>query len=254
MEQTILISIIAACLTGVVIILSRLIVKIGRQLKFAQVATLQVACAGSPVPDTPCSVKVPNFYARTFPDRTGTPIDPDKFDKFWVKGTSMLLCGIKNNDILFTRQVGSSEKTSFSQPHVLVLKRDRKALREAVSKNDLAQFKVRRTWKNVRIGQDNLEETLLRIMESSGFKELKNKHKEAFLSNEEMLEDFKKERITTYMRLYPDCEKESDSNHTAIISTTLRASKGCKVFFSIHPARIIVGEVTHSFHMQSSSC
>mgnify|MGYP000790374457 FL=1 len=91
-------------------------------------------------------------------------------------------------------------------------------------------------------------------MASDSFKKLKNEHKDAFLSDEQMLEDFKTERIKKYMEQYPDSIDESNDNHVAIISTTLRASKGNKVFFSIHPARIIVGEVVYSFHKQPTFC
>ena len=60
-----------------------------------------------------------------------------------------------------------------------------------------------------------------------------------------MLKDFNDERIEQYMEQYPDSMNESDKNHVAIISTTLKASKENKVTFSIHPARTIVGEVVY---------
>ena len=64
-----------------------------------------------------------------------------------------------------------------------------------------------------------------------------------------MLEDFVNVRLNKYMEQYPNCHDEKDNNHKAIISTTLKASKGNKVTFSLHPVRTIMGEVLYSYKM-----
>lgn len=164
----------------------------------------------------------------------------------------MLLCGIQDNDILFVRSVDQPD--NLECPSVLVLKRDQQAIVDALSKKDKAKYKVRRTWAIVRIGEDNTEECVKQIMASDNFKKLQHKYPDAFLSNEDMLEDFKQERFTRYMKQYPNSNITSDINHIAIISTTFRTSKNNKVFFSIHPARLIVGKVIYSFHKRASVC
>lgn len=250
MSEIIFIGIIAVCLVTVIVVFVRMTTGLGKQFKLAKTLTVDIACAGSPVAYTPCAVRIQNLAAQTFSDGTGNMITPKDYIPFIVRGTSMLLCGIQDNDILFTKSIDQLDKISFKRPSVLVLKRDQQALADAVLKNDMAKYKVRRTWAIVRIGEDNVEEQVKQILACDGFKNLQEQYLYAFLSDEDMLDDFKKERITKYMKQYPNSRIQSDANHVAIISTTLRASKGNKVFFSIHPARIIVGKVIYSFHKQ----
>lgn len=250
MESWIFIGIIAVCLAFVIFIFIRLTRILRNQFKIATVTIVDVACAGSPMTNTPSTVRIQSLGTQTFPNEAGHPINPNDYKMFIVRGSSMLLCGIQDNDLLFTRKITQSDDVSFDKPHVFVLRRDQYALADAASKNDMAKYKVRRAWDVVHIGTEDIEERVKQIMASDGFKELKRNHPDAFLSDVEMLEDFKTERMKKYMEQYPDSKDETDSNHVAIISTTLRASKNDKVFFSIHPARIIVGEVIYSFHKQ----
>lgn len=254
MNKIIFISIIAVCFAFIIFIFVKMSKELGKLFKISKITTVDVACAGSSVANTPRSVKIQSLGKQTFPDQEKKLLNPDHYRLFIVRGLSMLLCNIRDNDILFTLPVEQLDKISFDRPSVLVLKRDKHAQMEAVSKNDQAKYKVRRTWAVVRIGEDDLEERVKQIMKSEGFRKLKNEHPESFQSDEEMLEDFKTERITKYMNQYPHSNSKADDNHVAIISTTLRTSKNNKVFFSIHPARIIIGEVIYSFHKQSAVC
>lgn len=248
MEKLIFIGIIVVCLLGVLVILVKLIRGFNGQLKIAKVTAIKVASAGSVIADTPSEVKIQSLSSQKFYDNAGNLINPDEFDKFWVKGCSMLLCGIRDNDLLFTKPI-SLDNLSFTKPHVFVLRRDDHVRSEATFKNDLAEFKIRRTWAVVRVDVENIAACAREIILSQNFQDLKQNNSEAFLSEEDMLRDFVEERVSKYMNQYPTCIHEADENHIAIISTTLKASKGNKVTFSIHPARIIVGEVMYSFHM-----
>lgn len=248
MEKIIYFGIIIICSIAFIVIFSKLLKEFGKQLKLAQVTSVKVSCAGSSIANAPREVRV-QLYNRKFYDRNNHLLNPDAFGKFWVKGWSMLLCGIEDNDLLFTREVHFHDNISFDRPHVYVLKRDDYVRNKVATKNDLAEFKVRRAWAIVHIGKDDLIECAKKIITSAFFADLRKKHPDYFLSEKEMLDDFKNERIEKYKNQYPNSTDASDDNNIAIISTTLKASKGNKVTFSIHPARIIVGEVVYSYKM-----
>lgn len=220
-----------------------------KYLRCSESTTIPIACAGSPIPFTPRELNVQNYRALSFQDNASnfwSYVDLAQYQSFWVKGQSMLLCGINNDDILFVRPLNSVEEVFFLKPRVLVLKRDTQASVEARSKNDFAEYKIRRTWDLVHVGKDDIEDHVRQIINNSCFQNLKKQYPEKFLSEEELLEDFRNERLTKYMKQYPNCKNEDDENYCAIISTTLRTSKDDKVFFSIHPAKIIIGEVVYS--------
>ncbi len=246
MEKIIYFGVIVICLAVFIVIFSRLLKEFGKQLNLAKTISVKVSCAGSAVADAPNEVKV-QLNCRKFYDKNNNLVNPNDYDKFLVKGWSMLLCGIKNNDLLFTRKIQSLDDVVFDRPHVYVLKRDEYVRNKVAIKNDRAEFKVRRAWAIVCIGKDDLMESIKKIVSSEFFVELKHKHPNSFLTEDEMLKDFNDERIEQYMEQYPDSMNESDKNHVAIISTTLKASKENKVTFSIHPARTIVGEVVYSY-------
>lgn len=239
--------IVAICLIGVILVLLALIKKVDKQVKIIKPIKIKVATAGSVVANTPSDVKIQNFGNQEFCDNANNSINLDEFNKFWVKGSSMLLCGIKNNDLLLTKPI-KLDDLSFDKPHVFVLRRDHKVRSEAILKKDLAEFKIRRTWAVVRVGEKDVADCARQIIQSQNFQDLKQNHLKDFLSEEDMLSDFN-ERIKKYMQQYPTCKNEADENHVAIISTTLKASKKNKVTFSIHPARVIEGEVIYSFHL-----
>jgi len=246
MEKVIYISVITICLITFIVIFSILLKEFGKQLKLAKTTLVKVSCAGSAVANAPREVKV-QLNNRKFYDKKNNLVNPNDYDKFWVKGWSMLLCGIKDNDLLFTRKIQSLDAVAFDKPHVYVLRRDDYVCNKVAIENDLAEFKVRRAWAIIRIGKDSLIECIKNIISSDFFMDLKHKYPKSFLTEEELLKDFEDKRFKKYMEQYPDSANESDENHIAIISTTLKASKGNKVTFSIHPARTIMGEVMYSY-------
>lgn len=248
MERIIYFGVIVICLITFIVIFFKLLKEFGEQLRLAKTISVKVSCAGSAVANAPREVKI-QLNNRKFYDKNNHLVNPDDYEKFWVKGWSMLLCGIKDNDLLFTREIHSFDDISFDRPHVYVLKRDDYVRNKVAAKNDLAEFKVRRTWGIVRIGKDDLIDCARKIIASRFFVELRDASPDYFLSEEEMLDDFRNERIKKYDEQYPDSANESDENNIAIISTTIKASKGNKVTFSIHPARTITGEVVYSYKM-----
>lgn len=249
MDEIIYFGAIAACLIIFVSIFWGVLSDFRRQLKLAVATSVKVSCAGSAIPNTPCEVKVQGINRRKFYDKNNNPVDPEKFKKYWVKGWSMLLCGIKDNDLLFTHDIKLNDILSANYPQVYVLRRDDYVRHKVAEENDMAEYKIRRTWAVVRIGKDDLIECAKRIMSTDEFKDLQKKYSTAFLKEEEMLEDFENERIEKFMNQYPDSVEETSENHIAIISTTLKSSKGDKVTFSIHPARTVVGKVIYSYRM-----
>lgn len=249
MKETIFFGIIAICLIviGVIFIISMKM--FSELLKKAIPVKIKVSCAGSAVPNTPNEIKVQGLYSQKFYDKNNNLVDPNDYIPYYVKGQSMLLCGINDDDVIFTKKI-QIDSISFNKPHVYVLERDGFVRQKASIEKDYADYKVRRTWAIVRLGEDNLIECAKQIMETEEFKDLRNKHPKSFLSEDEMIKDFNDERIKKYYEQYPLCAEESDSNHIAIISTTLKSSMNNKVTFSIHPARTIVGEVFYSFKMK----
>ena len=246
MEKIIYLGVIVICLITFIGILCLLLKEFREQLKLAKTTSVKVSCAGSAVENAPREVKI-QLNNRKFFDRKNQLVNPDDYEKFCVKGSSMLLCGINDNDLLFTRKIQSLDDVSFETPHIYVLKRDDYVCNKVAVKNDFAEFKVRRTWGIVRVDRDDLIEYVKKIIKSEFFSKLREQYPSYFLPEREMLDDFENERIKKYMVQYPNCANESDGNNVAIISTTVKSSKGNKVTFSIHPARIIEGEVVYSY-------
>ncbi len=168
MEKIIYFGVIAICLMVFIVIFSKLLEEFGKQLKLAQATSVKVSCAGSAVANAPREVKV-QLHNRKFYDKNNHLLNPDDYGKFWVKGCSMLLCGINDNDLLFTREIHSLGDMSFDRPHVYVLKRDDYVRDKVAEKKDLAEYKVRRTWRIVRIGKDDLIECARNIIASDFF-------------------------------------------------------------------------------------
>lgn len=251
MENIIFIGTILLCFAGVVTIFSRQVKLLDKQLHIAKTTKIEVACAGSVMSNTPYEIRVQGFNSMEFRNKGGNSIDTNQFGKYWVRGSSMLLCGILDNDLLLTRTI-SLDKIKF--PTVVVLQRDKDAKAKAAAKNDFAEMKVRRAWAVSKIDADktSLLNCVRDIIHSEQFMKLKELHPEAFLSESEMLDDFENERISNYMRQYPSCINDADENNKAIISTTLKSSKGNKVTFSIHPARLVKGKVIYSFKIPQS--
>ena len=257
MEKEIIMLIIFACLAVAFIVLFVMQIRTyDKHLKEITISTLNVAAAGSAHPNTPEKIKVENLFSQKFCDKAGTPVDFNGYLKFWIKGWSMLLSGIKNDDILFAKPIPEAEieHLSFDTPKVLVLKRDGKSRTQAIEKDDYAKYKVRRTWAILPFDEELITAKVDEIMRSDTFQQLQKDYPENFFSDEDMKTFFAK-RIANYKREYSSCEKTSSKDNAIILSTSLRRIEGekdRKVIFSIHPARTIVAQAIHSFHKKGT--
>lgn len=182
-------------------------------------------------------------------------LDDEKYNHYLVSGYSMLLAKIHTNDIVL---VDPAQKLISSEqcPCVVVLKRDEKAVLRARQENDNAEYKLRRAWIICSI-TDNIEDKLKEIMSSELFLSLKEEHGDKFLSNEEMIADFKDYRMKKYKSDYPTCHNASSPYHKVLISTTLHANPNTqhpatynKVTFSIHPLVLVQGIVQKSLRTE----
>lgn len=245
MEKSIVLFTVIICL---ILFITQIIIFLRHSEK---AVTVHVACAGSPTPGTPTKVAVLNPPTNDLQiEDSQETIRLNDYQEFWVKGNSMLLCGIRNDDILFTRSIGLKKTEDLSNlPKVLILKREGKSLEDAIANGDNSQYKARRTWAILPFNEEQIMAKVDEIMQNEIFQRLQRDYPENFLSNEEMKKDCLNNRIAKYCRQYPDCEKISSKDNLVIISTTLRKVDGeNKVFFSIHPARIAVSEVMYTFH------
>ncbi len=213
-----------------------------------KIEPVDVASAGSSIPQNPQQIMTSSASLNKL--KTGNK-ESRCYRKFWIKGWSMLLCGIRNDDILFTEEINPDtiDTLTFEQPIVLVLKREGKSLDKAIAKGDYAKYKVRRTWAMLPFDEEKIMAEVKKIMDGSTFKQLQTDYPKSFYSKEKMETDCRETRIKNYKAEYQDCEQQSSPNNLVIISTTLRKIEGeSKVFFSIHPARIIVGKAVYTFH------
>ena len=210
--------------------------------------SFSVACAGSPNEGNRETKEVIYFNKQSLKTADGETIDISQFDSYIVSGNSMLLAGIRDKDIVLTQPL--SADTGF--PKILVLERDQFAREDAVKKNDYARYKVRRTWRICTMG-DDIEHILDEIIHSRQFETLRVSFPDNFLNDIIMKQDFRR-RLDTYKYNYPDCESENSENYHVILSTTLHTRHDSdlynKVTFSIHPIRLVQGEVKHKFHLK----
>jgi hypothetical protein len=184
-------------------------------------------------------------------------LEGEKYSRYLVSGYSMLLANIHTNDIVLVDP--TIELKDDSQcPCVVVLKRDEKALQRAKEENDFAEYKLRRAWIICSI-TDNIDSKLEKILSSPDFLSLKDKHGAHFLTNAEMIEDFKKYRMQKYDNDYPNCNDVTSPYHKVVISTTLHANPNTqhsatynKVTFSIHPLILVQGIVEKTLRTQIS--
>ena len=257
MENGIIMLIFLACLAIVFIVLFAMQIRTyDKHLKEITISTLNIAAAGSAHPETPEKIKLKDLPLQKFHNRAGEPIDFKNILMFCVRGWSMLLCGIRNNDILFAKPVSETaiKHLSFDNPKVLVLKREGKSLKEAIEKDDYAKYKIRRAWAMLPFDEAQIMAKVNEIMQHATFKKLQREYPANFFSDEIMKASLA-DRIVNYEQEYPNCKKASSKDNVVIVSTTLRnieGEKDRKVFFSIHPARIIVGQVIQSFHKKET--
>gem|GEM_PF-3993469 len=206
---------------------------------------LYVSCAGSVNSNTPEKKVLPGFDWKAIKPSDGTVLSPDKYDVFSVKGSSMLLGGIQDGDVLFVKK-GVRGQLEVNYPAFVVLRREDDALCEAAQIKDFAKFKVRRTWFETDLSQVTDEELAERIksdiIEKEKFAELKelgNKNNVTFPDTEALLSDFKK-RVLRYR------ETHGGSMSPVLISSTLNTDDNC-VHFSVHSKDMLVGEVKYDF-------
>ena len=214
-----------------------------------QVFTSPVACAGSPCEGNKETQDVIFFDKKSLKTVDGKLIDISDYETYIISGNSMLLSGIRDKDLVLTQSLFINEETLF--PKILVLVRDTASKEDAVRKNDYALYKVRRTWYAGTLNGD-MESSIDKIYHSKPFTDLRKKYPDNFLDIEIMKQDFRK-RLATYKSTYECCEDSKNENNKVIISTTLHTREGSgyfnKVTFSIHPQRLIKGEVKHVFHL-----
>lgn len=209
------------------------------------VQSFAVASAGKIYAGTPKEIGILHLQKEKFILDETTPKFED-LKKFVIRGSSMLLCGIKNNDIILVDSNYNLIHTNF--PCVYVLRRDDELLKDANKKNDYALFKVRRSWTICNIGEKNaMLEIIDKIMQTTEFISIKKQYTSAFQTPERLKEDFEK-RLQTYREKYPHCSEDGDANNQVVISTTLNKAND-RVHFSIHPTRMIEGEVLYSFNI-----
>ncbi len=256
MEAKTVLTIVALCMSLALLIFIAQLILFFLHVKKSKISTLAIACAGSPQPETASNIRIEGLPIHKFHTETDERINSDEYLKFYVQGWSMLLCGIRNNDILFAKGILEAEikRLSFDNPKVLILKREGKSLEEAIAKGDYAKYKVRRTWAMLPFDEAQIMAKVDEIMQSKIFLDLKTAHPENFLPDEEIKNDCRTKRIANYIHEYSNCEKTSSKDNLVIISTTLRKIGGeSKVFFSIHPARTIVGETIYAFHKEEET-
>lgn len=239
-------NIISAVISGIVFFV--LIIKFFWHSEETKIEPVDVASAGSPIPQTPQQIMTSSASLNKLQTCNEGLTD---YRKFWIKGNSMLLCGIRNDDILLTETIDPTEISKLSFPKALVLKREGRSLEEAIAKGDYAKYKVRRAWAVLPFDEEQIMAKVDEIMQSIAFQQLRRDYPKSFYSNEEMKTDCREKRIAKYIREYQNCKMESDDSHKIIISTTLREVKGeSKVFFSIHPVRTVVGKAVYTFHKE----
>ena len=202
-----------------------------------------VACAGSEKPGTPKEYKVTNLQWDKFQKADGSFLNVEEFRPFITMGESMLLGGIRSQDIIFVEE---SRKVP-TLPAILVLQREQAALVKAARFNDMAEMKIRRSWKVCSLNhkEDEIIDMVKKIISSKKFLEIRSLDETKFPSTEWLIADFSN-RLKRYKIEHPGCEDEANVNHKALISTTYDTQQG-RVHFSIHSCNTIVGEVKYAF-------
>ena len=186
---------------------------------------LPVVVAGSGDGPRYMRVMAPDFYDDE------KEADISHLEKYYVMGNSMMLCGIKGEDIVLV----DSSKKDYSMPSILLIRKEH-------ADTDAANFKLRRTWLVCENAEYPLLEAKVReILASKKFRPIKDAPE--YPSDEVILEDFKQVRFERFQAKFSLKQK-------VVISTTLHngeKEKGSpvygKIMFSIHPYSSIVGKV-----------
>lgn len=217
-------------------------------IRMSSTIMLPVAFAGHIHVGIPKNKEILNVNPDGFKDKDGNVLKLNPSTCFSVSGRSMLLAGIEDKDIIFTKAIPVPAEIEF--PCVTVIRRDHTSMCDIAAQGNLPKYKVRRSWGQYDVAKGNEKDILQKldsIIAMQAFKKLlKDSSAICSMDAEEMKRDFMEKRWPTYKQNYPTCQQGNDANHIAIISTTLDVKEN-KVHFSIHPYRCVVGQVTYSF-------
>lgn len=189
------------------------------------------------------SVSVKN---NTFVDKDGQKINPDEYYQFVVEGNSMQFCGIHDKDLIFVKKgfrITDLNLNGF--PYILVLKNSN-------TFEENPEFKIRRAWGISQYGDDRFEKDVRTIMASESFQEIKKLKgvdgNAAYRGDDQVIDDFLKNRLPIYENRYIKCAHPDIWNHTVVISTTFDTDDKY-IHFSIHPIANIIGIVMAAFNV-----
>ncbi len=208
---------------------------------------LEVACAGTPKANNPESVKMPHVLASNLVSKNDAGKNRGT-KRFFVKGDSMLLGGIRNGDIVCVEMYSCEDVSQLHYPTIIVLKRNEKSEESAVAINDNSKYKIRRAWGTYHFNKNDLDTSKEKVMNRVGviyemelFRALRNKYPEKFLDKQEMINHFEK-KMSTYVDEYLLTESPKEKDFSVFISTTYDTVDE-KVRFSIHSIDLLQGQV-----------
>lgn len=211
--------------------------------QYSNVAFYPPAWAGNPKNNN--LIKSVSVKNNTFVDKEGNPLNPEDYYQFVVEGNSMQFCGIHDKDLIFVKKkfrITDLNLTDF--PYILVLRNT-----NMVSEGN-TKFKIRRAWGISQFGDDRFEKDVRAIMSSPEFQEIKKLKgvdgNDAYRGDEQVIDDFLKNRIPIYEDKYIKCENPDIWNRTVVISTTFDTDNKY-IHFSIHPIANIIGIVKDAF-------
>lgn len=206
---------------------------------------MPVACAGKAEVGMLYWRRGLSMYSNEYVKPDGDQLPAKDYKSYVTRGESMRLCGIREGAVLLVKRGYRFDEQAVVFPKIMLLRRDKQFTREW--KDVVLMWlclkpghKVRRAWSLLRVGTDDVDAVLERIGREEAFCFLRNRPE--FMGWDEMKKNFKECKLEKYKNTYIGCENADDVNHVAIISTTLH-KKGNKIMFSIHPIRVIEGEV-----------
>lgn len=234
MAQVILIGAIIIFVVFQIVMVRTIFKNRKKEMEQTDLFEYEVACAGSYYSGMCNKDESVACGQKEFYDQYGHLLNEAEFEKFIVKGDSMKLCGINDNDLLF---VDKNEKIKPEiLPQILVIRRYQ-------PKDGEPRFKIRRTWKICTMN-DDFRQILNDIINSETFKCVKEEKE--YAGDEKLMNDFINERLTKYKETFSDSDVPNSLYNKVIISTTLHTDIN-EIRFSLHPVDLIEGVVKASF-------
>ena len=203
---------------------------------------IKVAIAGSPDGCHRATkfVEVSGINLTIYRDYYGNVLNPDNYNLFVVDGDSMKYCGIRDKNLIFVTKGFVIEDGSL--PTVLVIKR------EDVEENS-PEYKIRRVWLKTRyVNDEDLVVEIRELLQSNDFQKLRRLND--YPGDEEILTDFKDNRLKQYRNKYLG-QEANDKDKEIIISSTLDTIYD-KIHLSIHPVNLVSGKVMGSFNVDKN--